>query len=594
MLSLRGAICFSFLSIVSTIAATSRCSSNDQFPINCSCFVVKSSTRSLTWDESEEHCSTDSATLASIKSSNENDVLGEHLSSGDSWIGLKAEPNSSFLLSDGRKAPFVIPKVSKTFKTRKCISARSTNIWSSRNCDEVHSFICVLKKSNTSCPTNWMQRSDSCFSLEAKKLNFTAAEKLCARKWRAKLAEFFTENDYKFVRKELSRGIDSWLDVWLGLRKDTNAKKYTYISDNSEPNYNSLGVKLIPTASTDSQRKYCVTMQLAKYKAKWEAKQCDSKLHSYVCQTEINRDFNITATNVNETSANISWSINPSQCGIPANSYLKLRDGSKVQLQKKITKDTPWVMVKNLKPDRKYEIEITSNNVEKYKKTFQTIKIRNPLSLLKDSSSSKINAMIGDTVNLLCAAKGETPIIYSWKKDNKKMRSYVETEKPYRSSILSVKLINHTSYGQYICHIQDRFSNMSHTITIQSIPDNSEGNQKTFVIFIVILAITVVVLLIIIAYFVRYVKQLKQKLTKTTEVDTVVLKDVRNEGGLCEKPQDSTPTTKTIDDTLVEDENAPYTALKRNGDDEEEEDHYYSPLKEAPLYVNASEFKNTA
>ena len=110
-----------------------------------------------------------------------------------------------------------------------------------------------------------------------------------------------------------------------------------------------------------------------------------------------------------------------------------------------------------------------------------------------------------------------------------------------------------------------------------------------------ILAITVVVLLIIIAYFLRYVKQLKQKpATKTTEVDAVVLNNIRNEGGLYEKPQGSTPTTKTIDDTLVEDENASYTALKRDRDDEEEEDHYYSPLKEAPLYVNASEFNNTA
>ena len=90
-----------------------------------------------------------------------------------------------------------------------------------------------------------------------------------------------------------------------------------------------------------------------------------------------------------------------------------------------------------------------------------------------------------------------------------------------------------------------------------------------------VLAITVVVLLIIIGYFVRYVKRLKQKMTKTAEVDAVVVNDVPNEGGY-EIPQDSTPTT--IDDTLVEDENASYTALKRNCDDEEEK-HYYTSLK---------------
>ena len=94
--------------------------------------------------------------------------------------------------------------------------------------------------------------------------------------------------------------------------------------------------------------------------------------------------------------------------------------------------------------------------------------------------------MIGDTVNLLCAAKGEPPIICSWKKDNKKIRSYVEIEKPYRSSVLSVKLINHTSYGQYICHIQDQFSNMSHTITIQSIPGTSCDMVDWFVVVMMI------------------------------------------------------------------------------------------------------------
>ena len=125
--------------------------------------------------------------------------------------------------------------------------------------------------------------------LVEKKSNFTAAEKLCAREWKAKLAEFFNENEYKFVRKELSKRTNGRLDVWLGLRRDTNAEKYTYLSDNSEPNYNSLGVKFIQTLATDSQRKYCVTMQLAKDKAAWEARQCNLKLRSYVCQTEINR-----------------------------------------------------------------------------------------------------------------------------------------------------------------------------------------------------------------------------------------------------------------------------------------------------------------
>ena len=113
--------------------------------------------------------------------------------------------------------------------------------------------------------------------------------------------------------------------------------------------------------------------------------------------------------------------------------------------------------------------------------------------------------------------------------------------------------------------------------------DGSEGSKKTFIILIVILAVIVIVLLISVVYFVRYVKQLKQNLTKTT--DTVTMTNVSN-------ARESSPIAKTIDDISVEDENASYTALKVNRT-EEDEDHYYSGLNEAPLYVNASEFKNT-
>ena len=94
----------------------------------------------------------------------------------------------------------------------------------------------------------------------------------------------------------------------------------------------------------------------------------------------------------------------------------------------------------------------------------------NPLQLLRRISSTKIHAMIGDTVNLLCAVRGEPPITLRWEKDKRKMESYVETEKPHRSSILSVKLSNQTSYGEYICHIQDRFSNTTHTFVVGSLP----------------------------------------------------------------------------------------------------------------------------
>ena len=134
-----------------SFSATSLCKSDEQFPVNnCTCFVVKRPANSVTWYEAMEHCSRDSTTLASVESSEENDVLREHLNSGGNWnywIGLKAEANSSFLLPDGEKAPFVSPEVRKTPNTlQRCISVRSTNIWKARSCDESHRFICKYVK----------------------------------------------------------------------------------------------------------------------------------------------------------------------------------------------------------------------------------------------------------------------------------------------------------------------------------------------------------------------------------------------------------------------------------------------------------------
>ena len=157
-------------------------------------------------------------------------------------------------------------------------------------------FAGVRVKSNTSCSRGWRQSNDLCFYLSDVKLkvSFSAAVTLCAQLG-AKLAEFLTKNDYTFVKKQLHDGTDS-IDAWFGLRKSINATKYTYLSDNSEPNYNSLGVEFIAPTITNRQSENCVTMLLTKQKATWEVERCDQKLNSYVCQTGSKRGkkyFNI-------------------------------------------------------------------------------------------------------------------------------------------------------------------------------------------------------------------------------------------------------------------------------------------------------------
>lgn len=130
---------------------------------------------------------------------------------------------------------------------------------------------------------------------------------------------------------------------------------------------------------------------------------------------------------------------------------------------------------------------------------------------------------------------------------------------------------------------------------LSCISDESDEKRVVFIIVITILAVIVVVLLIITAYFIKYLKHLKLQQNESGKVETLKMKNALNESGLNAKSEDTTPTKATNEyDIAPDDENAHYTALNRNGNEEEEEDHYYSGLREAPLYVNASEFKNSS
>ena len=101
-------------------------------------------------------------------------------------------------------------------------------------------------------------------------------------------------------------------------------------------------------------------------------------------------------------------------------------------------------------------------------------------TILTNMSSSDIKVKEGDLVNLLCSAQGEPPIIFYWEKDQKTVKSSVEIDKPHRSSFLVLTIKNKTSFGQYTCHIRDRFQTTKHVILVKRMEDcNYEGNLLT-------------------------------------------------------------------------------------------------------------------
>ena len=84
------------------------------------------------------------------------------------------------------------------------------------------------------------------------------------------------------------------------------------------------------------------------------------------------------------------------------------------------------------------------------------------------SSSADIKAKESDLVNLLCSVQGEPPITFNWEKDQKTLESFMEKEQPHRSTLLVVKIKGESSFGNYTCHIRDRFqSTTTYTILVQ-------------------------------------------------------------------------------------------------------------------------------
>ena len=201
--------------------------------------------------------------------------------------------------------------------------------------------------------------------------------------------------------------------------------------------------------------------------------------------------------------------------------------------------------------------------------------------ILTNMSSSDIKAKIGDLVNLLCSAKGEPPIIFSWIKDQKSLESFTLKEQPHRSSLLVVKIKDETNFGIYVCHIQGRFPTITHAISVQKLENKS---SKENLIAIIVLAILLVISLVFLVYFICQNRRQKS-LNKQENVDhkhdtnnSKVFNDnsINTDDGVYEQVE-------------LNDEQSTYTALKRSGNEETDDKLYTHLVKEPQDYVNQEE-----
>lgn len=95
------------------------------------------------------------------------------------------------------------------------------------------------------------------------------------------------------------------------------------------------------------------------------------------------------------------------------------------------------------------------------------------LMILKNISSKIVQAQVGETVNLRCAATGMSNMKFSWSKDGRGLENALETYEGNQSTIVSVTIRNNKDFGRYNCTIKDGLSERNLTILVENW---SEGN----------------------------------------------------------------------------------------------------------------------
>ena len=202
-----------------------------------------------------------------------------------------------------------------------------------------------------------------------------------------------------------------------------------------------------------------------------------------------------------------------------------------------------------------------------------------PRVLIK-MSSGDIKAKEGDLVNLLCSAQGEPPITFSWEKDQKPLESLTEIEKPHRSSLLVVTLKDQTSFGKYVCNIQDRFETNTHTISVQKLEDTitvQTMEDRSFKIVLIVIGVLAALLIISLGINVHLICKHRRQKTNEKNLDN---KHDRNIRKVLERNPNINDDDGNYENVELDDEQSTYAALRRTGD--ETDDKYYTHLNKEP------------
>lgn len=271
--------------------------------IHGKCYYFESLNVYQTWFESLNYCNNMSASLVTLTSVYQHDLLFYNLQkksmSSSFWIGLNNIDQQGWRWADGTSVvSFVAWAQSETLdsSTKRCAYEwPTTKHWYASNCNaKLNSIVCMKQNGSTEvrttpvtpmqpwgCPPGYVESkvNNKCYKIvQDTTLNFHAASKACSDQGKEySLVSIHSELENAFIALQLDR--KSFVNVWIGFHDDSFDSTFKWL-DNSPEDFTNWN-----TGEPSSYSEHCVEMLIpADVTGKWNDVSC-SVSRGYICQT---------------------------------------------------------------------------------------------------------------------------------------------------------------------------------------------------------------------------------------------------------------------------------------------------------------------
>lgn len=271
--------------------------------IHGKCYYFESLNVYQTWFESLNYCNNMSASLVTLTSVYQHDLLFYNLQkksmSSSFWIGLNNIDQQGWRWADGTSVvSFVAWAQSETLdsSTKRCAYEwPTTKHWYASNCNaKLNSIVCMKQNGSTvvrttpvtpmqpwGCPPGYVESkvNNKCYKIvQDTTLNFHAASKACSDQGKEySLVSIHSELENAFIALQLDR--KSFVNVWIGFHDDSFDSTFKWL-DNSPEDFTNWN-----TGEPSSYSEHCVEMLIpADVTGKWNDVSC-SVSRGYICQT---------------------------------------------------------------------------------------------------------------------------------------------------------------------------------------------------------------------------------------------------------------------------------------------------------------------